>query len=75
MKLGDIVFDGDPLPPPKKKQGAQQFPSFGLCQLLPTTRASQLLLSTCYLEIYVNSAQSYQMTGRTHRLCPNWCRL
>jgi len=42
---GKIVLDGDPAPPPKKKEAHP--PIFGPRLLWPNDTPSQLLLSTC----------------------------
>ena len=42
---GDIVLDGDPAAPKKRRRT----PIFGPCLLWPNVSPSQLLLSTCSL--------------------------
>jgi len=54
---GDIVLDGDPAPPQKKRRGtAHQI--FSPCLLRPNGRPSQLLLSTCRLWFTKNRKKS-----------------
>jgi len=60
---GDIVLDGDPVPPPHRKGHSSSPPVFGPCLLWPNSHPSQQLMSSCKLEMK-------QLNDRKH-LLPN----